>query len=749
MKPVSQNYLQQIQYHRTRGFRNGWVAQVYMGVTDAATLDQAAYSVSGQVSFSDWQNIVEGANITTSYLTWEQNFFRVDGSQTILPSSAPYAVQGWVSDSISGEDGTFSTPPYIEVDFSSGPPVSFAGISLDFDLVSGQVPSEYIVTTYSDGSLVDTYTIENTNLETERRDVLQISNITSLKISFTKTTSPYNRVRVNSFVPGITFMFGTEDIISIDQSFHMSPLNLDLPQNNVAITLYNSDGRFTVGAGTSVAAFLEEGQEMLVAYGYLLDDGSVQWLYFPKYYLESWSVDGLGATFRGSDIYSALQQSKYYEYSWSDEWKPLSQVAQEALENAGVSSYYIEENIGQLYGAPPYLTYAELLQLIASAGRCYLGASSSAQVKIFINSSVPEQYLTASASGGIVYSTAPAIGAASNQWEYSTWEPDFFSVDGLQLLAPESAPFENTGFVAALPSSPGTVELSTTDSVYNNVKFNRLYVDTGNYSAITTLTVSCNDGPPQVCDYDPALKIATGNFATGSIKISGFGAAIDGQRLRVKALGMNWAVEDITNADVINNVNGAILPKAKNVVYPFTSYQYTTSDNGTILTTEIPVGESVMVEHSDAIYTNISATCSVPNVTISAQQHYAFVSFITLESSDSSITNAEITLTGTEQVPQSVSGSAIYSVNVTGEDFEINNPLPLDNSFHPVVAEAVGGYLNNRAEYTIETLGYPELDPGDRISLNGAYCTITDMEILFNSGAMRETFVLRGEDNVG
>lgn len=57
-------------------------------------------------------------------------------------------------------------------------------------------------------------------------------------------------------------------------------------------------------------------------------------------------------------------------------------------------------------------------------------------------------------------------------------------------------------------------------------------------------------------------------------------------------------------------------------------------------------------------------------------------------------------------------------------------------------------YLSKRRQYTVETLGYPEVDPGDLILYNGKEATVVEANINFNQGAMRETFILRGEEKL-
>ena len=49
----------------------------------------------------------------------------------------------------------------------------------------------------------------------------------------------------------------------------------------------------------------------------------------------------------------------------------------------------------------------------------------------------------------------------------------------------------------------------------------------------------------------------------------------------------------------------------------------------------------------------------------------------------------------------------------------------------------------------METLGYPEVDPGDLILYNGQQVTVTEANISFQQGAMKETFTLRGETKIG
>ena len=87
--------------------------------------------------------------------------------------------------------------------------------------------------------------------------------------------------------------------------------------------------------------------------------------------------------------------------------------------------------------------------------------------------------------------------------------------------------------------------------------------------------------------------------------------------------------------------------------------------------------------------------------------------------------------------------TAHLAVSYNGEDCEIENPLLNDSSLSPEYLQWNADYLGSRVEWEVETLGYPELQPGDRILYKGSKAYVKRTVIDTSSGSMRGKLILR------
>jgi hypothetical protein len=122
MYPVSSAYRAAVQLHRTQGVRNRSYAQIYIGQFDAGartdavlTINDAGIDYAGAIA-----NVNTDSKQGAAYASWEQDFFRLDGAQSFLPTAtADIKRQGFISSQISGADGSFSTPIVLTIQFTN------------------------------------------------------------------------------------------------------------------------------------------------------------------------------------------------------------------------------------------------------------------------------------------------------------------------------------------------------------------------------------------------------------------------------------------------------------------------------------------------------------------------------------------------------------------------------------------------------------------------------------------------------
>lgn len=165
MRFVSQKYKEAIQRHRTEGYRNSTYAEVYFGLIDYEAKPDSELFASNQESYSDANNMYrEVRPITESYATLEQDFFRLDGSQKLLPDNDDYLPQGFVSSVLSDQNGYFKTPPYLEIVL--GDMHSTVGLTILFDDISEQYAIDFIVTTWRNDIQVARHEVfDNSDIE--------------------------------------------------------------------------------------------------------------------------------------------------------------------------------------------------------------------------------------------------------------------------------------------------------------------------------------------------------------------------------------------------------------------------------------------------------------------------------------------------------------------------------------------------------------------------------------------------------
>lgn len=157
-------------------------------------MPDASISSNGETSFSKVANVLNESD-KDEYATLAGNYTPVDGSMFFIPRSGnPTLNTGYVSQEISNEDCTFSTNPVVTITLEA------IRAYYAMSLVFGQaLPAEFIIRTYNGGELVNEYTIASDEIETHTVIHRDFDDCDVMKIEFTKTAEPYNRIVLNHF----------------------------------------------------------------------------------------------------------------------------------------------------------------------------------------------------------------------------------------------------------------------------------------------------------------------------------------------------------------------------------------------------------------------------------------------------------------------------------------------------------------------------------------------------------------------
>lgn len=147
---------------------------------------------NGHVWFSEWDTIDKGNTAENTYATFELNRWTLGGdSQIILPDSNA-GQRGYISETMTGADGSFTNPPVFTKTFDV--PHDLPVLAIRFDTVLNEFPGAVQVKYYHDDTLLDTQTAAIDSVEVYVSSNLAIE-CTKIEVTMIGNL-PYRRGRV-------------------------------------------------------------------------------------------------------------------------------------------------------------------------------------------------------------------------------------------------------------------------------------------------------------------------------------------------------------------------------------------------------------------------------------------------------------------------------------------------------------------------------------------------------------------------
>lgn len=147
---------------------------------------------NGHVWFSEWDTIDKGNTAENTYATFELNRWTLGGdSQIILPDSNA-GQRGYISEAMTGADGSFTNPPVFTKTFDV--PHDLPVLAIRFDTVLNEFPGTVQVKYYHDDTLLDTQTAAIDSVEVYVSSNLAIE-CTKIEVTMIGNL-PYRRARV-------------------------------------------------------------------------------------------------------------------------------------------------------------------------------------------------------------------------------------------------------------------------------------------------------------------------------------------------------------------------------------------------------------------------------------------------------------------------------------------------------------------------------------------------------------------------
>ena len=556
---------------------------------------------------------------------------------------------------------------------------------------------------------------DNTLAEFTSEEVLE--NTTYVKLVFYRMKNPQSRLRIYSIRFGYGLVYYNDSVMSSSLDSYISPIGADVPQIDFSVQLKNYDHYFNVDNPKSAINFLETGQEMEIFYGYQLPDSEeIEWVRGNHLLCSEWESDDYTATIRCQDIFRNMD-SEYYKGTYTSAGRSYFDLAKEILTDAGLSDYYIDPRLKNLYTKNPLprVQHKEALQIIANACRCVLSQTrfGSVQIKSSFN---PEA--AASSNGETAYSQVGNILNDSVKDEYASLAGNYTVANGGMYFLPRnvSGNVLNTGYVSSAISdengefgtNPVVTIVQEAACMYYGVKF------VFGHALPAAITIRTYNNGSLVEEYEVEDEITKtlvilhdfDDFDT--MKIEFTKTAEPHNRIVLNHFSFGDVTDfTMTRTDMTSSPKAIKQELIKEVIVPCYSYQNGTLEES-LVSEEIEVvnGQVETFFIGEPSY-NFRATLDEGSsgVSIVASGNY----YVTLKFSTTGTFRLEVFGYRYKIVER----YAIKTLHSRGKTIKWENPLISDMTMATDLAEWLGEYYTAGIEYEYNTRGNPEIDAND------------------------------------
>lgn len=157
-------------------------------------MPSASIATNGEETYSNAASVLTETP-KVEYATLAGNYTPTDGTMFFLPRNGKAALTtGYVSKEISGANGTFAKNPVVTITMEAIR--AYYGLKLVFGTA---LPAAFTIRTYKGDEPVNEYPVEKDEINTTSIILRDFDDFDVMKIEFTKTAEPYNRIVLNYF----------------------------------------------------------------------------------------------------------------------------------------------------------------------------------------------------------------------------------------------------------------------------------------------------------------------------------------------------------------------------------------------------------------------------------------------------------------------------------------------------------------------------------------------------------------------
>lgn len=233
------------------------------------------------------------------YATLETDRWLLDGSWDIFPDDVADCLPGiaYSSGTLSGEDGTFSTAQYVELQFSNVSILQACSVWFPDNDYDG-IPVDFTVEVKQGGTAYFTKTFTGNTDANVSMDGFTVNNPDAIRVTVTKWSKPDRRMRVVEIVPGIYEEWDGNMLASFSLKHQGDVSCVSLPYGTCSIRMDNKSRRFEPRKKNGVFQSIEERQGIDVSMACRLPDGTDEYKRLGIFYQHSggWKTGDNGLT---------------------------------------------------------------------------------------------------------------------------------------------------------------------------------------------------------------------------------------------------------------------------------------------------------------------------------------------------------------------------------------------------------------------------------------------------------------------
>lgn len=346
---------------------------ISFGLVDVTAKQDTTAALPDRKAFIDPQDLSLEGVYAPKVATLERNYFKLDGSFRLFPENPEDFTWGIWSESMTGDDGRFTTPPVLTLTFQELHEA--IGLTFEFDPYGNNYCNDLLIRWYHGADMILENAFQPNNWRFSCQETVQ--NYNKIEITFYGTVRPHRYLKVQNIMHGMNKMFdrGSLKTASLLEEIDLSGLTVS--SNALEFTVYSKDDDFNIFNPKGVYTLLQKKQQLTVEG---TQDGIVKHL--GTFYLEDMEMEGDKLlSISAQDGIGIMDGTNYKGGIYRA--KPAHELLKEIMDNAGFG-YTLDSSLRNVpvTGYLPICSHREALQHLAFAIGGYVTTARSGTVNI-------------------------------------------------------------------------------------------------------------------------------------------------------------------------------------------------------------------------------------------------------------------------------------------------------------------------------------------------------------------------------